>query len=346
MTRLRAVVATPQTDENVALIREREPRLDLVYEPELLGPPNVDWMVRWDRPAELQPAFESLLDGADALFGVPDHSGTALARTVAANPRLRWVHTIPAGGGQQVKAAHLDPADLARIRFTTSAGVHAEPLAEFALLGILGGAKHLPYLLEAQRRSEWAERIPMTLASDMTVAVVGLGSIGLVVARKLDALGYTVVGVHRHEVEAPGVSAIRPVEELADVAASVDAIVLALPGTEQTHRMLSREVLAAIPPGAGITVVNVGRGTTVDEPALVDALRDGRVGFAALDVTYVEPLPADSPLWTLPNVLIAPHTAAINPHEPRLIAELFAENARRLIDGEPLRNVVNTREFY
>jgi phosphoglycerate dehydrogenase-like enzyme len=108
--------------------------------------------------------------------------------------------------------------------------------------------------------------------------------------------------------------------------------------------MLSREVLAAVKPG--ITIVNVGRGSTVDEPALVEALQDGRVGLAVLDVVAVEPLPQDSPLWTLPNVLIAPHTAAISPHEPRLIAELFADNARRFLDGRPLLNRVNTAEFY
>ena len=100
----------------------------------------------------------------------------------------------------------------------------------------------------------------------------------------------------------------------------------------------------SVKPGA--TVVNVGRGTTVDEPALIEALQDGRVGLAVLDVTAVEPLPEDSPLWSLPNVVLTPHTAAISPHEPRLIAELFAENARRFLDGEPLLNVVNTREFY
>jgi phosphoglycerate dehydrogenase-like enzyme len=103
-------------------------------------------------------------------------------------------------------------------------------------------------------------------------------------------------------------------------------------------------VLAAVKPG--ITIVNVGRGTTVDEPALIDALADGRVGLAVLDVTYSEPLAADSPLWDLPNVVIAPHTAAISPHEPRLITELFADNARRLLDGEELRNRVDTVEFY
>jgi phosphoglycerate dehydrogenase-like enzyme len=341
---LRVVVATAQTPENIALLRAREPRLEVVFEPELLGPPSENWMILHERTAVEQKRFETLLDSAEALFGVPDHSGKALARTVAANPRLRWVHTIPAGGGQQVKAAGLGADDLARIVFTTSAGVHAEPLAEFAVFGVLAGSKLLPRLLAAQSRHEWMPRVAMGLAADMTVAVVGLGGIGKATAAKLAALGYRVVGIHRHDVDAPGVSRIYPVEQLVEVAATVDAIVLALPGTAQTDRMLSREVLAAIKPGA--TVVNVGRGTTVDEPALIDALADGRVGFAALDVTYVEPLAAESPLWELPNVLISPHTAAISEHEPRLITELFATNATALLDGKPLKNVVNTVEFY
>jgi len=341
---LRVVVATAQTPENIAMLRVREPRLDVVFEPELLGPASDNWMLRHERTAEEQARFEQLLDSAEALFGVPDHSGRSLARTVAANPRLRWVHTIPAGGGQQVKSAGLDAQALARIVFTTSAGVHAEPLAEFAVFGVLAGAKLLPQLLAAQSRHEWMPRVAMGLAPDTTVAVVGLGGIGKVAAAKFAALGYRVVGVHRREVDAPSVSRIYPVEQFAEVAALADAIVLALPGTAQTDRMLSSEVLAAIKPGA--TIVNVGRGTTVDEPALIDALVDGRVGFAALDVTYVEPLAGDSPLWSLPNVLISPHTAAISAHEPRLITELFAANATALLDGQPLRNVVNTVEFY
>jgi phosphoglycerate dehydrogenase-like enzyme len=342
--RLRVVVATAQTPENIEILRAREPRLEVVFEPELLGPPSENWMVRHERSPQEQSRFEALLDTAEALFGVPDHSGKALARTVAANPGLRWVHTIPAGGGQQVRAAKLDADALARIVFTTSAGVHAEPLAEFAVFGVLAGAKLLPYLRSAQIRHEWAPRRAMGLAPDMTVAVGGLGAIGRLTASKLAGLGYRVVGVHRRQVDAEGVAQIYPVEKFVEVAATADAIVLALPGTAQTERMLSREVLASIKPGASI--VNVGRGSTVDEPALVEALSDGRVGFAALDVTAVEPLPGDSPLWDLPNVLISPHTAAISTHEPRLITELFARNATAFLDGTPMANVVNTVEFY
>jgi len=342
--RVRVVVGTAQTAENIELLRAREPRLEVVFDPSLLGPASDNWMVRHQRTPDEQAQFEKLLDTAEVLFGVPDHSGAALARTVAANPRLRWVHTIPAGGGQQVKAAHLDADALARILFTTSAGVHAEPLSEFAVFGVMAGAKLLPYLRTAQIRHEWAPRKAMPLAPDLTVAVVGLGAIGRLTACKLAGLGYRVVGVHRRLVEVPHVAQVYLTDKLAEVAATVDAIVLALPGTAQTEGMLSREVLEAIRPGASI--VNVGRGSTVDEPALIEAMSDGRVGFAALDVTAVEPLPHDSPLWDLPNVLISPHTAAISVHESRLITELFARNATAFLDGKPLENVVNTVEFY
>ena len=344
MNSLRVVVATPLSPENAELIRRLEPRIELVHDPLLAGPPNDDWMEHYDRPPELQQAFEDYVDSAEVLFGVPDQSGRALARTVAANPGLRWVHTIPAGGGQQVRAARLDSAALDRILFTTSAGVHAVPLAEFAVFGVLAGAKLLPWLLEQQAQHRWAPRRVMPIASDQTVAVVGLGSIGRLTAEKLAGLGYHVVGVHRRAVEVDGVAEVVGMDRLAEVAGRVDAMVLALPGTDATRQVVSRAVLEAAKPG--MTLVNVGRGTTVDEPALIDALRDGPLGLAVLDVTAVEPLAPDSPLWDLRNAIIAPHTAAISPHEPRLIAELFAENARRLLDGEPLLNRVDTVEFY
>ncbi|MFT4030658.1 MAG: D-2-hydroxyacid dehydrogenase [Protaetiibacter sp.] len=343
MSRLRVVIATPLTPELVGLIA-RDERLEVVWEPGLLADPEIDWMARpKQRTPEEQARYEALLDSAEVLFGVPDQSGRALARTVAANPRLRWVHTIPAGGGQQVKAARLAADELDRILFTTSAGVHATPLAEFAVFGVFAGAKRLPWLLGKQRVRQWGPREPLGLLGETTVLVVGLGQIGRTTASMLTRLGCRVVGVHRREVEAE-VERIVPVAEFAAAASGADAIVLALPGTDETRGMLSAAVLAAVKPG--VTVVNVGRGTTVDEPALIEALRDGRVGLAVLDVAAVEPLPEDSPLWGLPNVVLAPHTAAISRHEPRLIAELFAENARRFLDGEPLLNVVNTREFY
>jgi phosphoglycerate dehydrogenase-like enzyme len=341
---LRVVIATPLGEEHVEMLRNIDPRLEIVHDAALAGPPSDDWMERYDRPAELQAAFEAYVDSADVLYGVPDQSGKSLARTVAANPRLKWVHTIPAGGGQQVRAARLDRAALDRILFTTSAGVHAQPLSEFAVFGVLAGAKLLPWLLTEQAAHHWAPRRVMPIATDLTVAVVGLGSIGRLTAAKLAGLGYTVVGVHRRQVEVDGVGRVYGMDQLAEVAGSVDAMVVALPGTDATRGVISAEVLAAARPG--MTLVNVGRGTTIDETALIEQLTSGRIGLAVLDVTAVEPLPADSPLWDLRNVILAPHTAAISPHEPRLIAELFAENARRFLAGEPLLNRVDTVEFY
>jgi len=341
---LRVVVAGPFAPEDVALIAEREPRLELVHETSLLPDPRSDWMARHERSPEEQARFEALVDTAEALLGVPDGSGRALARAVAANPRLRWVHTIPAGGGQQVRAAGLSAVELERVVFTTSAGVHAGPLSEFALLGVLAGLKQLPQLQADQRAHHWPPRRRPGALSDATVAVVGLGAIGRMTALRLAQLGARVIGVHRRPVDAAGVAEIRPVEELPAVLAEADAVVLALPGTELTRGMLGRTALDAARPG--LIVVNVGRGTTLDEEALIEALQDGRVGFAALDVFAREPLDPASPLWDLPNVLISPHSATWSPHEPRRIAELFAENARRLLDGELMLNVVNTVEFY
>ncbi|HEY5320029.1 MAG TPA: D-2-hydroxyacid dehydrogenase [Galbitalea sp.] len=346
--RLRVVVATPLSEELCALIEAREPRIQLVRDQELLPPQLHAGDHKGDpafvRSAEQQARFDALVDSAEALYGLPDESGRALHRTVEANPALRWVHATPAGGGAQVRSARLSDEQLARIAFTTSAGVHAEPLSEFVLLGVLAGAKQLPLLRERQARHEWNNRWTMGQVAEQTILVVGLGGIGRRAALVLSALGARVIGVHRRQVDVAGVAEIVPVEELADAASRADAIVLALPGTEQTHHMLSREVLANVK--RGVTIVNVGRGSTVDEQALIEALRDGRVGFAALDVVEKEPLDPDSPLWEMPNVLLSPHSAALSTNEDRRIAELFADNATRLLDGLPLINRVNTREFY
>lgn len=346
--RLRVVVATPLSEELCARIVATEPRVDLIRDQALLPP------MRWPgdhggdpafvRTTEQQSAFESLVDTAEALYGVPDETPSALTRTVRVNDKLRWVHTMPAGGGAQIKGAGLDPADLQRIAFTTSAGVHGASLAEFAVFGVLAGAKDLPRLLAQQARKEWSGRWCMRQIHEMTVAILGMGNIGRDTAARLIALGARVIGISRTPADVPGLAATVHPDDIASALAESDAVVVTLPGTEATHKMLSAEALAAVRPG--ITVVSVGRGTVVDEEALVAALQDGRVGFAALDVFYTEPLPQDSPLWTLPNVLVSPHTAALNAAEDRRIADLFAANATRLLDGQPLVNAVNTIEFY
>ena len=347
-SRLRVVVATPLSEELCDLIEEREPRVQLVRDQSLLPPMRhpADFAgdPAFERSAEEQERFERLIDSAECLYGIPDVDPAALARTVAANPRLRWVQIMAAGGGNQVAAADLDRGALDRIAFTTSAGVHGRPLAEFAVFGVLAGAKTLPRLVRQQAAHEWSGRWTMGQLDEQTVLVLGLGGIGREVARLLAGLGMTVIGTSRSSRPVPGVDRLIQASQIAEVAPEVDAVVATLPETAATLGLLDRDFFAHLKRGA--TVVNVGRGTVIDEDALLAALRAGQVGFAALDVFAQEPLPASSPFWNMPNVLVSPHTAALNEAEDRLIAELFARNATRFLDGEPLINRVDTVEFY
>lgn len=345
---LKAVVAVPLPEELCRLIEEREPRLQVIRDHSLVPPMRgpADWSGDPDftRTPEQQRSFEAMVDSADVLFGIPDVDAAALARTVAANPDLRWVMTTAAGGGSTIKAAELDRADLDRIVFTTSAGVHGGTLAEFAVFAVLAGAKGLPRLIADQSARSWPDRWEMRQIDEMTVLVVGLGGIGSECARRFDALGATVWGTTRSGEPVAGVDRLVPLDELVDAVSEVDAIVVTLPGTAQTTHLIGADVLAAVKPGVILT--NVGRGSVIDEQALLPALDDGRVAFAGLDVFEQEPLDASSSLWSHPNVLISPHTAALSSHEAERIARRFAENATRLLDGRELRAVVDTVEFY
>ena len=346
--RVRAVVAVPLREELCRLIEEREPRLQVIRDhtlvPPMRGPADWSGDPAFERTPAQQAAFDEMVDSADVLFGIPDVDPQALARTVSANPRLRWVMTTAAGGGSTIKAAGLARTDLDRILFTTSAGVHGGTLAEFAVFGVMAGAKELPRLLADQRDRVWPDRWEMRQIDEMTVLIVGLGGIGSECARRFHALGAQVWGTTRSGDPVEGVDRLVPLDALVDAVREVDAIVVTLPGTAQTHHLIGEEVLAAIKPGA--ILANVGRGTVIDEQALLPALDDGRVAFAALDVFEQEPLDTGSPLWGHPRVLVSPHTAALSSREEERIAHRFAESATRLFDDLPLRAVVDTVEFY
>lgn len=345
----RIVIAVPMADEVVEHLREAEPDVDWAWEPELLaprrfpgdyaGPPD------FSRDPTAQERFETLVDGADALLGIPDTSPSALRRTALANPALRWVHTMAAGGGAQLRAAELPPERLETLAVTTSAGVHGYALAEFALLGVLAGLKDVPRWTADKADRRWPERAPVRQLSGATVLVLGTGGIGARVAEVFSACGATVWGMARHATPTrPPFRRIVQASALADVLPCVDALVCALPGTDATHHLVNEELLSSLPSGA--VVVNIGRGSVIDEQALVAALRTGQVGFAALDVFETEPLPARSPLWSDPRVLVSPHTAALDRDEELRIADLFLDNLRRRRAGLRMRNLVDTVEFY
>jgi phosphoglycerate dehydrogenase-like enzyme len=345
---IKVALATPLAPRLRHHVTDVDAAVDLLVDDSLLPPQRFPGDHEGDpafrRTHRQQALFERLLSKADVFYGIPDTQPAALAPAVRANPGLRWVHTMAAGGGAQVKAADLTPAELRRVLFTTSAGVHGGTLAEFAIFGILAGAKDLARLRAQQAARQWTGRWAMKQVHEQTVLVVGLGGIGREVARLAKALGATVLGTKRHPEAVDSVDEVHPDTALPQLVGRADAIVFTLPGTAATDGLYGAELIAATKPGA--VIVNIGRGSVIDESGLIDGLQSGRLGSAFLDVVAVEPLPVESPLWAMPQVVIAPHTAALSPHEDRRIAELFATNLRRLIDGKELLNVVDTDHFY
>lgn len=346
--KVRVVIAAPLAPELCDRIAAVDPRVEVVADQQLLPPmrhaADFGGDPSWSRTPEQQNRYDALVDSAEILYGIPDVKPPALARTVAANPKLRWVMTMAAGGGSQVVAAGLSEAELQRVTFTTSAGVHGVPLAEWAIFGVFCGTKELPRLQRQQREHAWPVRVVGRPIEGSTALVVGLGGIGQQVAKRCKALGMTVLGIKRSVSDVDNVDEVHTLDDLPSIVGRADHIIVTLPGTAQTEKLLNADVFAAAK--RGVTVVNVGRGTVIDQAALVDALRSGQVGFAALDVFEREPLETDSPLWDMENVLVSPHSGGLDHREDERICDLFCENLRAYLDGAPMRNVVDAALGY
>ncbi len=209
---------------------------------------------------------------------------------------------MAAGAGGAVKASGLDTETLQKFRVTTSAGVHAlPPLAEFSAFGILNGFKRSAEMAQDQATKNWPElRTPTKLVNGSKVVIAGLGEIGMETARIALALGMKVSGTKRTvEPMEGGIDEVTTNEGLPRPAGGRDAVVNTLPGTPYTEKLFNKDIFSAMKPGT--VFVNVGRGTVVDEVALLEALNNGQVSYACLDVFAVEPLPQDSPLWNHPK---------------------------------------------
>jgi phosphoglycerate dehydrogenase-like enzyme len=342
------VIATPLGAELVASIRAVDDRLEVLFEPALLPPPRFPCDHRgidaFRRTHEQESRWQAMLGSAEVLFGLPGDSGEGLADVVRTNLGLRWVQATAGGIGQQVHAAGLIVEELDRVLITGASGVHAGPLAEFALFGVLAFTKGLPRLLADTQIRRW-EHYPMAELADRTLLVVGLGSIGTEVARLAKAFGMHVIAVNRTgRADVDDVEEVRPARFLGDLLPVAHAVVLTLPLTEETRGMIDAQAISRMRTGA--ILVNVGHGGVVDEEALVRALEHGRLAGAALDVFAIEPVPQDSPLWRLPNVLISPHTAALSVRENERIVTLFTENLRRYLRGDELIGRVQPTQLY
>ena len=348
-TKTTVAIAVPLEAELVERIRAVDPSITVLYEPELLPPERFPADHSGDpdfrRTPEQDERYWDMLNSADVLYGFPNESPAGLARVAGSNPHLRWIHAMAAGAGGAVKASGLDAATLEKFQVTTSAGVHALPLAEFAALGVLNGFKRSAELAQDQAARIWPElRTPTRLVNGSRLVITGLGEIGQETARIARALGMSVSGTKRTVEPIEGIDEVADNHGLAGLLASADAVVNTLPGTPYTEGLFNRDVFAAMKPGT--VFVNVGRGTVVDEAALLEALDNGQVSYACLDVFSVEPLPQDSPLWNHPKVMVSPHTSALSAAENRLIAERFCSNLRTFLDGGELPHLVDTVHFY
>ena len=346
--RPRIVIATPLQPELASEIGAELADYQVCYEPELLPPVRYPCDHRgqdgFRRTAAGQRSWTELLHEAEVTFGIPGDDPDQLRQLVRESARLRFVQATSAGAGQQVEAAGLSDDDLARVAIATSSGVHAGPLAEFALLGILAFARGLPRLQDDRAARRW-DHYPVRDVAGRTVVILGIGAIGSRITQLAKAAGMYVIGVNSSgkRPEAP-VDEYWAADRLAELAPRADVLVITLPETRGTVGLVDAGVLAALP--AGAIVVNVGRGRVVDEGALVGLLQTGRLAGAALDVTAKEPPDPDSPLWDLPNVILSPHTAALSPHENERITELFIDNVRRLDSGRPVRNRITAARRY
>ena len=257
-------------------------------------------------------------------------------------PHLRWVQAVGAGTAQLQTAGLGD----AGIRLTSAAGVNAVGIAEFVVARLLGHWKHVDALGDAQRRHAWEPVYGRQLAGS-TIGLIGLGEINAAVATRLQAFGVRVLATRRSATPgatAPDVDVLFPPASLHQMLAECDAVVAAVPETPETIGMVDAPAFAAMSEGAFFC--NVGRGSLVDEPALIEALTSGHLAGAALDVASVEPLPSDDPLWDAPNLVLSPHSAASPGAMFVNLLDRFSDNLHRYLTGEPLHHEVDLDRGY
>ena len=255
-------------------------------------------------------------------------------------PRLGWTQSWGAGVER-----FLTPGFVATpIQLTNAKGIYAIPIAEHVMGFVLHFARGFHHMVESQmyRRWDWRQAEEV---SGKTLGIVGLGGIGVEVARRAKSFGMRVIATRRRpELPAESTDEVRGSDELAWLLAESDFVALCTALTSETRHLLGRDQLKLMKPTA--YVINIGRGGLIDEEGLIAAIQEDRIAGAGLDVFEEEPLPAESPLWTLPNVLITPHNAGSSPRSHERLIDLFCENLRRYLAGEPLLNVVDKKAGY
>jgi len=277
--------------------------------------------------------------GAEVVM-VPWTLSPAALQRLLSSPALRWIQTMTAGVEHVVRA--LPPGR--EVVITNAAGIFDVPIAEMVLAWILAVAKRVPDFLAQQRAHRW-QLLRLRELADLSVGMIGLGSIGMEIARRCQAMGMRVMATRRHpERDTPFADEVLPSDQLPALLAASDFVVVAAPLTPETRGLIDETALRQMRPD--VWLINIARGQIVDQAALTRALAEGWIGGAALDVFDEEPLPADSPLWDMPNVIITPHNSWSTPHFKEREAALFLDNLERYLQGRPLRNIVDVSRGY
>lgn len=272
-------------------------------------------------------SVDSLVSGSAEVF----------ERDFAKFAALRWVHTFSIGLDWPIFRTVFE----AGVTLTNGAGTQSQPIAQYVILMMLYHAKGMANWLANQQEHRW-QRFASQELTGKTVALYGVGGIGSEVAKICKAMGMEVVGLRRRQEPVPFVDELLPPEKVNELCARADYLVICAPYTAATRGVIGREQFALMKPTA--VLINVARGPLVEEGALVGALRDNRIAGAALDVFDQEPLPADHPLWDLPNVVISPHMSPSSPLHIVRGTRLFIENLRRYVVGEALLNRITNPE--
>lgn len=315
----------------------------VMYEPALLPQPRYqcDHVGHpLQRTSKDEDRWRGYLADAEVLFDF-DYTNIKTLKTLI--PKVRWIQATSTGIGQLLVRTGLIDSP---IIFTTARGIHSKPLADFVLMAILWFAKDGFRMVRDQAAQRWVRYCGHDVRG-ATVGIVGFGTIGREVARACRAMGMHVIATKRaagpsdHDADA---DRLVPLGNLASLLGIADYVVLAVPQTPQTEKILGQRELTATKHGA--VLINVARGAVVDEDALIAALRDGHLGGAALDVLSTEPPAADNPLWSMPNVLISPHSASTVASENARLTDLLCDNLVRYVNGEPLLNIFDRERLY
>ena len=250
---------------------------------------------------------------------------------------VKWIQASGAG------VDHWTPWDTTSVTITNASGIHAEVMAQYTMWAILNHRLGFPRMALRQAEKQWDKKL-LVSATGATLAIVGFGRIGAEVGRLAKAHGMRVIGVRAHPTPSAHADDVVDMKMLIDALSQADYVLNVLPLTTATRGLFKSDIFAAMKKGAYL--INTGRGQIVDEEALADALQSGHLGGATLDVFATEPLPRDNPLWTLPNVVITPHTAGDAENWEDAVTDLFCDNLARWINGKALKNIVDPIRGY